>query len=629
MCGICGQFNLKPERTVDKELLERMKRSLVHRGPDDHGIWIKGQIGLGHTRLAVIDLSANGHQPMSNETGSIWITYNGEVYNFQELRKELESKGHHFRSNSDTEVIVHLYEEEGIQCMTRLRGMFAFAIWDENTKQLLLTRDRLGQKPLYYYQDRHSLLFASEIKSILASGMVEISPDNEAMYQYLCLGYVPHPKTGFKGIKKLPPGHRLVVRDSHFSLDSYWSLKEDREQDEIVNIKEASHRLYDLLMEAIRIRMVSDVPIGVLLSGGIDSNAIVAMMNTCTRQIKTFTVGFEDELYDERREARFLADRLDTDHHEMVVKPAVLDILPKLACAYDEPFADPSAVPSYYVAQMARQHVTVVLNGDGGDEIFAGYGTYIQGMVGSWTESIPSKLGKFLSKILDQKKQGKAKSLAQILALSGKSRAMNFGHLRMLTTLAVTESLLADDYRELVHGMDPISHLVECYERLDRGDIVNTMLAVDQETFLPDDLLFKIDIATMNHGLEARSPFLDHHLVEFAAKLPGHLKLNRWRKKYILKKSLKDILPHQVLQRRKRGFDVPVSHWLKGELKDLCRDIFSSKNLVTELLQADKLKEMFNDHLAGRQDWGRFFWAVLMLHLWSEAYIKKGVVIGR
>ena len=629
MCGICGQFNFQPEHTVEKEPLKRMKHSLAHRGPDDQGIWMKGHIGLGHTRLAVIDLSANGHQPMSNETGSIWITYNGEVYNFLDLRKELESKGHHFRSNSDTEVIVHLYEEEGVRCMTRLRGMFAFAIWDENAKQLLLARDRLGQKPLYYYQDKHSLFFASEIESILASGIVEISPDNEAIYQYLCLGYVPHPKTGFKGIKKLPPGHRMVVRDSHFSLDSYWSLKEDHNQDEIINTKEVSQRLNDLLMEATRIRMVSDVPIGVLLSGGIDSNAVAAMMSSCTRQIKTFTVGFEDELYDERREARFLADRLDTDHHEMVVKPAVLDILPKLACAYGEPFADPSAVPSYYVAQMARQHVKVVLNGDGGDENFAGYGTYIQGVVGSWTESIPSKLGGFLSRILDQKKQGKAKSLAQILALSGKPRARNFSHLKEIATLAIIESLLTDDYRKLVHGIDPISHLVECYERLDRGDIVNTMLAVDRETFLPDDLLFKIDIATMNHGLEARSPFLDHYLVEFAAKLPGRLKLNGWRKKYILKKSLKDILPHQVLQRRKRGFDVPVSRWLKGELKDLCSDTLSGKNLVTGLLKADKLKEMFNDHLAGRQDWGRFFWAVLMLHLWSEAYIKKGVIIGR
>ncbi len=629
MCGICGQFNLKPENIVDKELLKRMKQSLAHRGPDDQGIWSKGQIGLGHTRLAVIDLSVNGHQPMSNETGSIWITYNGEVYNFPDLRKELESKGHHFRSNSDTEVIVHLYEEEGIQCMTRLRGMFAFAIWDENTKQLLLARDRLGQKPLYYYKDKQSLFFASEIKGILASGMVEISPDNEAMYQYLCLGYVPHPKTGFNGIKKLPPGHRLVVRNSHFSLDSYWSLKENHNQDEAVNTKDVSWRLNDLLKEATRIRMVSDVPIGVLLSGGIDSNAIVAMMNSCTRQIKTFTVGFEDELYDERREARFLADRLDTDHHEMVVKPAVLDILPELASAYGEPFADPSAIPSYYVAQMARRHVTVVLNGDGGDENFAGYGTYIQGMVGSRLESIPSKLGGYLSKILDQKREGKAKSLAQVLALCGKSRARNFSHLKEIATSAITESLLTDDYRELVHGVDPIGHLVKCYERLDSGDIVNTMLAVDRETFLPDDLLFKIDIATMNHGLEARSPFLDHHLVEFAAKLPGRLKLNGWRKKYILKKSLKYILPHQVLQRRKRGFDVPVGRWLKGDLKVLCRDTLSGKNLVTELLQADKLKEMFDDHLNGNQDWGRFFWAVLMLNMWSEAYIKKGVVIGR
>jgi asparagine synthase (glutamine-hydrolysing) len=348
---------------------------------------------MGHTRLAVIDLSANGQQPMSNENQTVWIVYNGEVYNFPDLRKELESKGHRFISQTDTEVVVHLYEEEGVQCMARLRGMFAFAIWDDNKKLLLLARDRLGQKPLYYYEDKQKLLFASEIKGILASGLVERSPDYEALYEYLCLGYVPNPKSGFDCIRKLPPGHRLIVNDANLTLEPYWSLKEESNRGEVFDEREASQRLIDLLLEATRIRMVSDVPLGVLLSGGIDSNAVVAMMRCCAGQIKTFTIGFEEKLYDERNAARYLADKLGTDHHEMVVRPDITDVLPKLVRAYDEPFADPSAIPSYYVAQMARQHVTVVLNGDGGDESFAGYGDYIQGLVGRWVEKIPSRLG--------------------------------------------------------------------------------------------------------------------------------------------------------------------------------------------------------------------------------------------
>jgi asparagine synthase (glutamine-hydrolysing) len=555
MCGICGQLNFEAECAVAPKVIERMKLSLVHRGHDSNGMWFKDSIGLGHTRLSVIDLSTSGQQPMSNENQTVWIVYNGEVYNFPDLRKELESKGHRFSSQTDTEVVIHLYEEEGIQCMTRLRGMFAFAIWDENKKQLLLARDRMGQKPLYYYEDKEKLVFASEIKSILASGLVERSLDYEALYQYLCLGYVPHPKTGFEKIKKLPPGHRLVISGSNIVLEPYWSLEKDFNQSEVLDESEASQRLIDLLMEATRIRMVSDVPLGVLLSGGIDSNAVVAMMSRCAGQVKTFTIGFEDKLYDERKEARFLANRLGTDHHEMVVRADITDVLPKIVRAYDEPFADPSAIPSYYVAQMARQHVKVVLNGDGGDENFAGYGTYIQGIVGNWAEKIPQKLGVFLSRILNQKKPGKCQSLAQVLALSGKSLARIFGYLKLIAPLIQIESLLSEDYREMVREIDAIGHLVEFYERFDRGDHINTMLAVDRKTFLPDDLLFKIDIATMSHGLEARSPFLDHHLVEFAAALPGHLKLKGINKKYILKRALKDLLPAYFQQ---KSLNVPT-----------------------------------------------------------------------
>lgn len=620
MCGICGQLNFEPEHAVDPEVIKCMKFSLIHRGPDSHGMWIKNSIGMGHTRLAVIDLSANGQQPMSNENQTVWIVYNGEVYNFPDLRKELESKGHRFISQTDTEVVVHLYEEEGVQCMARLRGMFAFAIWDDDKKVLLLARDRLGQKPLYYYEDKQKLLFASEIKGILASGLVERSPDYEALYEYLCLGYVPNPKSGFNGIRKLPPGHRLIVNDANLTLEPYWSLKEESNQGEVFDEREASQRLIDLLMEATRIRMVSDVPLGVLLSGGIDSNAVVAMMSRCAGQIKTFTIGFEEKLYDERNAARYLADKLGTDHHEMVVRPDITDVLPKLVRAYDEPFADPSAIPSYYVAQMARQYVTVVLNGDGGDESFAGYGDYIQGLVGRWAEKIPSRLGGFLSRILDQKKPGKRQSLAQVLALSGRSRARIFGSLKLVAPLTRIEPLLSGDYMAMVGRIDPISHLVSCYERFNRGDAINTMLAVDQETFLPDDLLFKIDIATMSQGLEARSPFLDHHLVEFASALPGHLKLKGTNKKYILKRALRDLLPAEIINGPKRGFDVPVSSWLRGELRDISYDMLLNNSMSQPLFRRNKIESLLEDHCSGRQDFGRLIWTLLMLEMWWRAF---------
>ena len=620
MCGICGQINFKPEHAVDPKVIERMKLSLIHRGPDSNGLWINNSIGLGHTRLAVIDLSTSGHQPMSNENQTVWIVYNGEVYNFPDLRKELKSKGYRFISQTDTEVVLHLYEEEGVQFMTRLRGMFAFAIWDENKKQLLLARDRMGQKPLYYYKDNQKLLFASEIKSILASGLVKKFPDYEALYQYLCLGYVPHPKTGFEGIQKLPLGHRLIVSNDNIKLEPYWSLEKGFNHSEVLDENEASQRLIDLLMEATRIRMVSDVPLGVLLSGGIDSNAVVAMMSRCSGQVKTFTIGFEDKLYDERKEARFLANRFETDHHEMVVRPDIIDILPKIVRAYDEPFADPSAIPSYYVAQMARKHVKVVLNGDGGDENFAGYGTYIQGIVGSWAEKVPQNLGRFLSKMLYKKKPGKCQSLAQVLALSGRSQAWIFSCLKLIAPLIQIESLLSEDYREMVRKIDPISHLVECYERLNRGDTINTMLAVDRKTFLPDDLLFKIDIATMSHGLEARSPFLDHHLVEFAAALPGHLKLKGINKKYILKRALKDLIPAEIIGRPKRGFDVPVSSWLRVELRDIAYDMLLNNSMSQQLLKSYKVETLLKDHCSGKQDSGRLIWALLILEMWWREF---------
>lgn len=612
MCGICGQLNFQAEHHVDRDKIECMMSSLDHRGPDSRGSWISEAIGLGHTRLAVIDLSESAHQPMSNEDGTVWIVYNGEIYNFPELREELESKGHHFRSKSDTEVIVHLYEEDGIECVRRLRGMFAFGLWDAKLRQLLLVRDRLGQKPLYYCEDQEKILFASEIKSLLASGLIEKSPDYEALYEYLYLGYVPHPGTGFAGIRKLPPGHRLIVRDRNLHIESYWSQPEGFTHGNGIGEEDARQRLKEILREAIEIRMVSDVPVGILLSGGIDSGAIAAMASGGGERIKTFTIGFEDKLYDERSEARSLADRLGTDHHELVVMPDVVDLLPRLARAYDEPFADPSAVPSYCLAQMAREHVTVVLNGDGGDESFAGYGTYIQAAMGKRTRRIPARLGLILSRLLADDRPGKRQSLSEVLALSGRSDAEIFSLLRLSSARKEIESLL--DY--VPGAANPSGKLMDCYRELYKGDMVNAMLAVDRKTFLPDDLLFKIDIATMCHSLEARSPFLDHHLVEFAASLPGWMKLNGMNKKYILKQALKEVLPAEVIARPKRGFDVPVGSWLRGELRELALDMLPGSSSGGQFLRKEKVEKLLNRHMAEERDYGRLIWTLLMLELW-------------
>jgi len=622
MCGVCGILNFDHSMDIEDHRIAQMTKSLSHRGPDNQGVWVNGPIGLGHCRLSIIDLTEAGNQPMSNEDGRFWISYNGEVYNFQQLRMELETKGHRFKSLTDTEVIVHLYEEEGIECLSKLRGMFAFAIWDDNRRLLFLARDRFGQKPLYYYVDEQKLIFASEIKGLLASGLIETLPDYEALHQYLYLGYVPHPRTGFKSIKKLPPAHCLIVDGANLTLKPYWSLHIESLDAEGYDKGEARQRLLDLLMEATHIRMVSDVPVGVLLSGGVDSNAVAAMMSRHSDQIKTFTVGFEDKLYDERKEARFLAEKLGTDHHEMIVKPEITEVLPKLVRAYDEPFADPSTIPSYYVARMASQHVKVVLNGDGGDESFAGYGKYIQGKIGVCLKSIPAHVGGFLSRILDQKRAGKAKSLSQILALSGKLPSVVFSHLGLIIPLPFIDSLLKPDYKDLIGAADSVGHISRCYERLDSGDTVNTMLAVDRETYLPDDLLFKIDIATMSHGLEARSPLLDHHLVKYVAGLPGNLKLRGFKKKYILKEALNDILPPQILKRKKRGFDVPIGLWLKDELKEICRAALSDNGLIADIFEKNKLEKMFEDHLRGRKDWGHFFWMIIILHLWFELFFK-------
>jgi asparagine synthase (glutamine-hydrolysing) len=627
MCGICGIAFYDKSRHVNKSLIESMTNSLIHRGPDDYGIWVNDNIGLGHRRLSIIDLTFNGHQPMSNETDEIWITYNGEIYNFPEIKNELTANGHRFLSQTDTEVIIHLYEEEGDQCLDRLRGMFAFGLWDEKEQKLFIARDRMGQKPVYYYEDNEKLIFASEIKSIFSSGMVKKEIDYEAIYQYLHLGYVPHPKTGFKDIKKLPPGHCIIIKDKKLELERYYYNEKILNTKLKLSEEELSERLVDKLKEATKIRMIGDVPVGLLLSGGIDSKAIATLASNINGRINTFTVGFEDKFYDERIEAAAMAKTLDSVHHELVIKPDVTAILPKIAEAYDEPFADPSAIPSYYISEFASKHVKVVLNGDGGDETFAGYGEYIQGLLGYGLANIPSFICSIFPKLFNQKSDGKFKSLAQVLSLGGNPIEYIFAHLRLVVPHGKLNSILNPEFHEVVNSLNPVDHLIKYFKGLVNNDTINTMLAVDQGTFLPDDLLFKIDVATMAHGLEARSPFLDHQLIEFVNRIPGNLKIRGMKKKYILKRAMNGILPAEVLERPKHGFDVPVSGWLRGILKDLCEDIIKNNYLIRQLFQKNQLWDMLTEHNNNVHDHGKFFWTIIMLHFWSEQFHSSNVDI--
>jgi len=636
MCGFCGRINIDRSEPVLRETVCKMRETLLHRGPDDAGLLVEANVGLGHRRLSIIDLSEAGRQPMCNEDGTIWIVYNGEVYNFKELKKELKKKGHQFRSLTDTEVIIHLYEEDGIHCLHKLRGMFAFAIWDKKRERFFLARDRLGQKPLFYYLDQKKLLFASEIKAIL-QGDVCRELDYEAIHHYLTFRYIPHPHTVFKYIKKLPPAHFLTFERNSVHLQKYWELQfidhsshndltkmpvkkrydEDGICEEIVN----------RLKEAVKIRLISNVPLGALLSGGIDSSAIVALMSEMTTTpVQTFSVDFEEKGYSEIDYARIVAKRFETDHHEIVIRPEATTILPEIVKHYDEPFADPSAIPTFYISRFASEFVKVALNGDGGDENFAGYGNYIQNKISQYFHIVPrfvckKIIGKFLKVAQEylEHEEGKINSLRQVVEVAHHDMAKRYACSSIFIDAFLKERIYTDEFKEIVGHRDSLEILSKTFESKDIKDLVNRLLASDIETFLPDDLLVKIDMASMANSVEGRSPFLDHKFMEFIAKIPGKLKLRGMEKKYILKKSLQNILPNQILKRPKRGFDVPIAKWLRHDLKDMTSDILLSDSVRNRgYFKIDVIAKMFDDHCNNRANWANELWELLILEIWHR-----------
>lgn len=628
MCGICGKLTFTGEK-VDEALINKMSSTLLHRGPDDGGAYVKGGIGLGHRRLSIIDLSPAAHQPMTNEDGSLWIVYNGEIYNFPALKEELEKKGHVFRSHSDTEVILHLYEEEGHECVQKLRGMFAFAIWDAKAESLFLARDRVGKKPLYYYHNSSCLIFASEIKAILQNPEVNRKPDFTAIHHYLTYQYVPSPLTAFQGISKVPPAHYIVIKNGKIALKRYWKLSYRPKLE--LGEEELKQEIVERLQEAVKIRLISDVPLGAFLSGGVDSSAIVALMARMTREpVKTFSIGFKEEAYNELRYARMVAELYKTDHTEYIVEPNAVEVLPKLVWHYNEPFADSSAIPTYYVSKLAREHVTVVLNGDGGDENFAGYGRYVATEFSiSISTYLPAAISRVLLPfILMLPHGGNPNSfiwrLKRFLQEYTRSPELRNAHWLSHFTSEMKSELYTDDFSQRVGPTDSYALLLEKYRDADADSFLDKTLYADVMMYLPDDLLVKVDVASMSTSLEARSPFLDHEFMEFAARIPSRLKLNGRSTKYILKEALRGILPDKVLYREKMGFGVPIDHWFRNELKEMAYDILlSSRSIERGYFQERFVRRILDEHMSGKWNWQYHIYNLLMLELWHREFIDQ------
>jgi len=632
MCGICGKIS--SNGAVSEGLIRKMCEVLKHRGPDNEGCMLFDlpsnniTIGLGHRRLSVIDLSPAGHQPMCNEDRTIWIVMNGEVYNFLELRDELEKKGHRFKSHTDTEAILHLYEEKGIECLGDLRGPFAFSLWDSKRERLFLARDRIGKKPIYYRYKNQTLTFASEIKAILQDPGVSVEVNRSAVTDYLSYGYVPTPESMFKGIMKLPPAHFMIYEKGNIRIEKYWEL--DFSKKIKLSENEYCDRILDLLEEATRLRMISDVPLGAFLSGGIDSSAVVYMMSKLSsRPVKTFSIGFEEQEYSELKFAERIADRFGTEHKNYIVKPNAIEILPKLVWHYNEPYADSSALPSYYVAKMTRQDVTVALNGDGGDECFGGYERFMAARFAEYLKIVPGNLLRFIADRLSESLSLKdfRTRLKRFLLMA--SRPYRDRHYNWVTIFRDSDkrSLFSEEFNKEITVRNSFAYLDKAFNECTSKGIVDLVMSTDIKTNLLDDLLVKMDIATMANSLEGRSPFLDHKVMEFMASIPSNMKIKGMRLKYIFKKALKNKLPDEILARGKMGFGVPLDSWLRGELKSYSYGILlSDKCIKRGYFKKEALKNMLDEHCAGNFNNGAKIWSLLFLELWHRMFVDGDIV---
>jgi asparagine synthase (glutamine-hydrolysing) len=631
MCGICGKLAFDGRETIAPGLVKAMAKTIAHRGPDDEGYYFSGPVALGFRRLSIIDLKS-GHQPLSNEDGSIWIVFNGEIYNYQELRTFLLSRGHVFKTRTDTEVIVHLYEELGAECLQKLRGMFAFAIWDDKAKAMLLARDRVGIKPLYYCLSDSSLVFASEIKAILADPSIDREIAPEIIDRFLTFLYVPGEETLLKGIRKLAPGNYLLVKDGQSSIHQYWDLQ-FADRYERRSLQQTETDLLDMLSETVKLHMIADVPVGVLLSGGVDSTGVLSFaVEETDKKVSTFTVGFAGkEVADERPYAKLAAQRFGTQHYEMTITAGdFASFLPKYVWHMEEPVCEPPAIALYYVSKLAREHVTVLLSGEGGDEAFAGYSNY-RNLV--WLERL-KRGGPMLNSAL-------AGGMSLANRLFDSQRLAKYVPLMHDHFPDYYYSRTSNPHRNAGNGLGAV-YSADFLGGLDRTrsieplrqlrmavrdqNTLNAMLYIDTKTWLPDDLLIKADKMTMANSVELRVPLLDHRVLEFAASLPSNFKLSGITTKFILKKALSDRIPKEIRNRKKAGFPVPYASWLRGELKDLVRDVLmDSRTINRGYFSKGAIEGLLRANESG-SDRSKDIFSLLSLELWQRSFLENETV---
>jgi asparagine synthase (glutamine-hydrolysing) len=628
MCGIVGKIAPPGAGPLDREVLERMCAALEHRGPDSRGLFQKDCAGLGIQRLRVVDLRT-GDQPIYSEDGSVVVVLNGEIYNFRELRERLRAHGHRFATQGDTEVIVHLYEEHGPDCVRHLHGMFAFALWDKRRRRLLIARDRVGKKPLFYALRAGGVSFSSELRSLLEDPDVERVLDPRAVDYFLAYGYVPSPLAIFKAVRKLPPAHTLVFEDGEATISRYWRLDYSRKL-EVSDPRELHEPIREHLRQATRRRMIADVPLGAFLSGGIDSSAVVAAMaEASSGPVKTFSIGFQSEAFDELQHARRISELFGTDHHEFVVRPDAIEMVPKIVRQYGEPFADASAIPSFYLSQLTRSQVTVALNGDGGDESFGGYTRYVANRLAARLDRLPVMLRRAVAAQTERVGGG-----GEVTSLSNKARRLMEGlaldparrYERYMSWFdgAQRARLYTDEFAAVVSSAPGDGVMIGPWQGSSGDDVLDKMLEVDVATYLPDDLITKIDIATMAYALEARSPLLDHQLMEFAASIPADLKVRGREKKWIFRQALRGWIPDEILDRPKQGFSVPVGEWFRHELRDLVRDVLLDPGTLDRgYFRPATVVSILDRHSAGDDAEAKPLWALFMFELWHREFLDR------
>jgi len=626
MCGICG-FVFNDRRPIDTDVLSEMTRTILHRGPDAEGYHTGPGVGFGHRRLSIIDV-AGGDQPLYNEDASVCVVHNGEIYNYLDLRQDLETHGHEFHTKSDTEVLVHLYEERGVEMLESLSGMFAFALWDARTRSLLLARDRMGKKPLFFAELCSGLVFGSEMKAVLASGLVEREINPDGLSAFLSLNYVLAPQTVVKGIQQVPAGHYLIWQNGEAAVRPYWAVPAPSLPEQPQEGYE--QKLHTILGDAVERRLMSEVPLGVLLSGGLDSSAVVALMAQRSKEpIKTFSIGFREKTYDELEYARLVAKKFNTEHHELIVESDLYTILSDLIWILDEPFGDASAIPMYHLARFARSEVTVALNGDGADELFGGYPTLQADQLATSYRKLPAFVRRAVAAMVDRLPVSLNKLSFDFKArqfVAGVEHDMAQWHYwwRLITTEEEKTQLLTPDIQAECTEPSVCERFVETFHAAPMADPQSKHLHVDYKTWLANDILTKADRTTMGHSLEVRSPFLDHRVVAFASDLPYHYKVRRHETKYLLKRTMDEILPRRVIYRKKKGFNSPISIWFRGALRELlCETLHEDRLRDHGIFNAHTVSRLINEHLQGKRDNGLRLWGLLSFQMWFECFMKS------